>query len=183
MICSKNRQPYHRLFRCFNFFGYFHLFIEPYMMNKIVVTCFMLFLAFGIEAQNGGEEMVKNTIDSFFKAFHQQDSTAIKKLVSEDIVLQTIVGNTKGSAQVKIEKFDQFLKSIVSIPSTIKFEERIRTYNIQIDGPMANVWTKYEFWVNDNFSHCGVNSFQLFNDQGLWKIIYLIDTRRKEGCN
>ncbi|MEZ4970582.1 MAG: nuclear transport factor 2 family protein [Flavobacteriaceae bacterium] len=153
------------------------------MMNKIVVTCFMSFLAFGIEAQVGGKEMVKNTIDSFFKAFHQQDSVDIKKTVSQDIVLQTIVRDTEGYEQVKTENFDQFLKSIVSIPSSTKFEERIKTYNIQIDGPMANAWTNYEFWVNDNLSHCGVNSFQLFNDKGVWKIIYLIDTRRKKDCN
>ena len=36
------------------------------------------------------------------------------------------------------------------------------------------------FGLMDNFSHCGVNSFQLFNDNGQWKIIYLIDTRRKK---
>ena len=119
------------------------------MMNTIVLICLTLLSVFGLRAQNGGEEMVKNTIDSFFLAFHQQDSVALRESVSKDIVLQTIG----------------------------------KTYNIQIDGPMANAWTNYEFWVNDSFSHCGVNSFQLFNDQGSWKIIYLIDTRRKEGCD
>jgi len=119
----------------------------------------------------------------FFLAFHQQDSVALRESVSKDIVLQTIGKNAEGTEVVKTENFDHFLKSIVSIPSTTKFEERILTYNIQIDGPMANAWTNYEFWVNDSFSHCGVNSFQLFNDQGSWKIIYLIDTRRKEGCD
>jgi len=64
-----------------------------------------------------------------------------------------------------------------------KWDERLLDYNIQVDGNMANVWTPYEFWFNGTFSHCGVNSFQLFNDNGNWKIIYLMDTRRKEGCN
>ena len=153
------------------------------MMNKIVVTCFTLLLVNGLQAQYGEEEMVKNTIDTFFKAFHQQDSMAIKEIVSKDIVLQTIGRNTEGKEVVKTENFDHFLKSIVSIPSTTKFEERILTYNIQIDGPMANAWTSYEFWLNNTFGHCGVNSFQLFNQEGSWKIIYLIDTRRKEGCD
>ncbi|MDL5514803.1 nuclear transport factor 2 family protein [Arenibacter sp. M-2] len=152
-------------------------------MNTIVLICLTLLSVFGLRAQNGGEEMVKNTIDSFFLAFHQQDSVALRESVSKDIVLQTIGKNAEGTEVVKTENFDHFLKSIVSIPSTTKFEERILTYNIQIDGPMANAWTNYEFWVNDSFSHCGVNSFQLFNDQGSWKIIYLIDTRRKEGCD
>tara|TARA_R110000868_G_scaffold3811_3_gene23452 strand:+ start:4640 stop:5098 length:459 start_codon:yes stop_codon:yes gene_type:complete len=151
-------------------------------MNKIAVTCFTLLLVFGLQAQNGGEERVKNTIDTFFKAFHQQDTTAIKETVSKDIVLQTIGKNADGTEVVKTENFDHFLRSIVAIPTTTKFEEKIKSYNIQIDGPMANAWTSYEFWVNGTFSHCGVNSFQLFKQEGSWKIIYLIDTRRKEGC-
>tara|TARA_R110002049_G_scaffold130016_4_gene288125 strand:+ start:471 stop:929 length:459 start_codon:yes stop_codon:yes gene_type:complete len=151
-------------------------------MNKIAVTCFTLLLVFGLQAQHGEEEKVKNTIDTFFKAFHQQDSTAIKETVSKDIVLQTIGKNADGTEVVKTENFDHFLRSIVAIPTTTKFEEKIKSYNIQIDGPMANAWTSYEFWVNGTFSHCGVNSFQLFKQEGSWKIIYLIDTRRKEGC-
>ncbi|RAJ05815.1 nuclear transport factor 2 family protein [Arenibacter echinorum] len=150
--------------------------------TRFYFLVFLLALNF-VNAQNSAEEMVKNTIDSFFEAFHQQDSVALKETVSRDIVLQTIGKDADGREVVKTDSFSHFLKSIVSIPATTKFEERIKSYNIQIDGAMANAWTDYEFWVNDSFSHCGVNSFQLFNDQGVWKIIYLIDTRRKEGCD
>ncbi|MBC8769513.1 nuclear transport factor 2 family protein [Arenibacter sp. BSSL-BM3] len=152
-------------------------------MNKIWSIILFFMFASAMHAQNGGEELVKNTIDAFFKAFHEQDSMAIKETVSKNIVMQTIGKNAEGTEEVKTENFGHFLKSIVSIPSTTKFEERILNYNIQIDGSMANAWTTYEFWVNDGLSHCGVNSFQLFNQQGSWKIIYLIDTRRKVGCN
>ncbi|GBF21547.1 MULTISPECIES: 3-methyl-2-oxobutanoate hydroxymethyltransferase [Arenibacter] len=149
--------------------------------TRIFVLVFLLAINFAY-AQNSGEEMVKRTIDSFFEAFHQQDSMALKETVSKDIVLQTIGKDADGREVVKTDNFSHFLRSIVSIPVTTKFEEKIKSYNIQIDGAMANAWTNYEFWVNDSFSHCGVNSFQLFNDQGTYKIIYLIDTRRKEGC-
>lgn len=153
-------------------------------MNKTWLTFLFFLMALGcVIAQASEEKMVQNTIDSFFKAFHQQDSTALKETVSKDIVLQTIGKNEAGREVVKTENFSNFLKSIVSIPTTTKFEEKILSYNIQIDGAMANAWTSYEFWVNGSFSHCGVNSFQLFKDQGTWKIIYLIDTRRKEGCD
>ena len=47
---------------------------------------------------------------------------------------------------------------------------------------MANVWTAYSFYFDGKFSHCGVNSFQLLKEAGEWKIFYLVDTRRKEGC-
>ncbi|MBU2907286.1 MULTISPECIES: nuclear transport factor 2 family protein [Arenibacter] len=153
-------------------------------MNNTRLFFLVLLMAFNFgNAQNNAEKMVKRTIEAFFEAFHQQDSMALKETVSKDIVLQTIGKDADGREVVKTDDFNHFLKSIVSIPATTKFEEKIMSYNIQIDGAMANAWTNYEFWVNDNFSHCGVNSFQLFNDQGAWKIIYLIDTRRKEGCD
>ena len=153
-------------------------------MDNTKLFILALLMAFHVgNAQNNEEKMVKKTIEAFFEAFHQQDSIAIRETVSKDIVLQTIGKDADGREVVKTDDFNHFLKSIVSIPATTKFEEKIMSYNIQIDGAMANAWTNYEFWVNDSFSHCGVNSFQLFNDQGNWKIIYLIDTRRKEGCN
>ncbi len=150
--------------------------------TKLFILALLMAFHFG-NAQNSEEKMVKKTIEAFFEAFHQQDSMAIRETVSKDIVLQTIGKDADGREVVKTDDFNHFLKSIVAIPATTKFEEKIKSFNIQIDGAMANAWTNYEFWVNDSFSHCGVNSFQLFNDQGSWKIIYLIDTRRKAGCD
>ena len=79
-------------------------------------------------------------------------------------------------------EFSRFLKGIVTIPDSIPFREEITGYNINIDGTMANAWTDYKFWLKDELSHCGVNSFQLINYDGDWRIIYIIDTRRKADC-
>jgi hypothetical protein len=54
---------------------------------------------------------------------------------------------------------------------------------VLIDGNLASVWTDYKFYIGEKFSHCGVNSFQLFKGDDGWKIIYIIDTRRKDNCN
>ncbi|HUM64696.1 MAG TPA: hypothetical protein PLV32_02570, partial [Chitinophagaceae bacterium] len=62
-------------------------------------------------------------------------------------------------------------------------DERISFETIRVDGPLAIVWTPYHFYYNGRFSHCGVNSFQLVRFEGVWKIQYLIDTRRRQGCN
>ncbi|PTM09497.1 MAG: 3-methyl-2-oxobutanoate hydroxymethyltransferase [Bacteroidetes bacterium] len=150
-------------------------------MRAVTIIIILLFTNITM-AQNSEELEVKNTIIKFFDAFHKQDSIAIMAVVSEDIVLQSIGKNKEGVTQFKKEKFNDFLKSIVSIPKDQKFEEKILDFKIRVDGPMANAWTPYEFWFNDKFSHCGVNSFQLIKLEGTWKIIYLIDTRRREGC-
>ena len=128
------------------------------------------------------KEEVKNTVKDFFKSFHAQDSVGMQKTVHDDVVLQTIGAGKDGVQRIRTENFDDLIRSITSIPDSVKFEERILDYSVQIDGAMANAWTPYEFWLNNEFHHCGVNSFQLFKEAGTWKIIYLIDTRRREGC-
>jgi hypothetical protein len=48
---------------------------------------------------------------------------------------------------------------------------------------MATAWTPYKFYLDKTFSHCGVNAFQLFKSENGWKIISILDTRRKEPCD
>jgi hypothetical protein len=53
---------------------------------------------------------------------------------------------------------------------------------VKIDSDLAMVWAPYKFYVGEKFSHCGVDCFQLVKLNGQWKIQYLIDTRRRQGC-
>jgi len=151
-------------------------------MKQLLLFCLLL-IGIPINAQDAEKYAVQKTIEAFFDGFHKQDSIAIKETVASEVTLQTIAEDSLGKAYVRTEDFSKFLKNIVGIPKTMKFQETITSYSIQVDGPMANAWTAYEFHVNDAFSHCGVNSFQLIKQEDKWKIIYLIDTRRKEGCD
>ena len=144
----------------------------------------MLIFSCGIlNAQLNEKEEVKKAVQMFFEGFHNQDSTLIKSTTGSGIIMQTIGRDKEGTSVVKTSDFNDFLKSIVSIPDSIKFQEKLLSYQIKVDGSMANAWTPYELWINDSLSHCGVNSFQLHKQDGTWKIIYLIDTRRREQCN
>ena len=150
-------------------------------MVKIILFL-VVFVTTNISAQIDETVKVKAAIDTFFEGFHNQDSLMIMQVVSNDIIMQSIGKDREGEIKIRNTKFDAFLKSILSIPKDKKFEEKLLDYNIKVEGNMANAWTPYEFWFNGNFSHCGVNSFQLFHDNGQWKIIYLIDTRQRTGC-
>lgn len=150
---------------------------------------FLLLFVFNINANAQGPNppddeklMVKEVIETFFDGFHKQDSVAMSSLVADNVVLQTTARNKQGKTLFKTEKFEKLISSITSIPDSINFEEKLTSWSIQVDRTMANAWVGYEFWINDKFSHCGINSFQLINFDGEWKIIYLIDTRGKAGC-
>ena len=146
------------------------------------ILCLLLLLSFRLNAQTEDEILAKQAVVQFFEGFHKKDSTLMQEVVHKDIILQTTFTNKKGEAILKNQDAKGFIKAVVSRAESPTWNEKILSYNVQVDGNMANIWTPYEFWLDGKLLHCGVNSFQLFKDNGAWKIIYLIDTRRKEGC-
>ena len=143
-------------------------------MKKIIFI-----LVFSFNAASAQNSSPKQIIDDFFTAFHAKDTLTLKQICHSDIVLRTIA-NTKEGNKLELESFDDFLKAIATIPSNLKVVEKIIDYKVEIDGNLAHVWTPYEFYVNDKLSHIGANAFTLYNDNGKWQIIHLIDTRRKK---
>lgn len=149
---------------------------------KFKILLVMSLFSLLAHAQTAAEEAVKATIDKFFDGFHKGDTTIIKETLGTQLVMQTAFKNKEGKDVLNTDDFNNFLKAIATRGADQKWDERLLSYHIKVDGNMANAWTPYEFWFNEKFSHCGVNSFQLFHDNGTWKIIYLIDTRRRQGC-
>lgn len=156
----------------------------------LFIAMLMMFFLFAFAKANDhspfrqeySEHEVKEIIQIFFKGFHSQDSLLIKEVVHQDVIMQSIGKNTSGIIELSKQDFNGFLTSICSISGETTFEERIHSYEIKMDGKMANVWTPYSFYINGNLSHCGTNSFQLFKRNGIWKIFYIVDTRDREGC-
>lgn len=135
-------------------------------------------------AQSSQEVKAKDAIVTFFDGFHKGDTTIMKTVLADKVVLQTALKNKEGNDVLRNDgDVSNLLNAIANRPDEQKWDERLLDYIIKVDGNMANVWTPYEFWLNGEFSHCGVNSFQLFHDNGQWKIIYLIDTRRRSDCD
>lgn len=143
------------------------------MITLLLVTPFIGFAQVEMNSTNPEE-----CINSFFKAFHAQDTTAIKDVIHNDIVLATIRSNSEDTVLV-VDDIQKLYNSIASIPENVKFYEELTEIRIRTDGILAHVWTNYTFHLNDEISHKGVNAFTLMNQGSTWKIIYLIDTRRK----
>ncbi len=139
-----------------------------------------IFLFFGFSVSISAQEKeIKQSISVFFEGLQSADTLKIQSVCHKEMKLQSIMEkNTIGN--LSFETNEEFYKSIASIPKNIKIEERILSYKIQIDGSMAQVWTPYEFYINNKLSHFGTNSFTLLLENNIWKIVHIIDTRRKK---
>jgi hypothetical protein len=148
---------------------------------KTILPAFLLvLLATPVFAQ--GEKEVEKVIASLFEGMKTKNLELLQAAFHPEASMQTVIAGEEG-AKLGSNSVQDFVNRIANTPTTTQLDERILEYQIKIDGDMAAAWTPYRFYVNDNFSHCGVNSFQLIKTAQGWKITYIIDTRRKQGCD
>lgn len=151
-------------------------------MKLLITMVFVSISAITFSQDSFSENDAKQLIDTFFEGFHKGDTLIMKSVMVENLPNQTVFTNKEGKANVIDGNISEFLKAIANRPADQVWEEKLLDYKVQIDGNLAHVWTPYEFWFNGNFSHCGANAFTLAKTEDGWKIVHLIDSRRKEGC-
>jgi hypothetical protein len=150
-------------------------------MKKMFFICLLLIFSASLFAQPTETAAIKQTVNTMFDAMRKGDSTLLRSVFSKDMVLQSISNNKEGKAILSVEKADDFVKAIGKPHSSV-YDERITFGDIKIDGDLASVWAPYKFYLGDKFSHCGVDVFQLMKTTEGWRIIYIVDTRRKDNC-
>lgn len=150
------------------------------MKRILILTLICVVFCNKLMAQSTEEDEIKKSVNNLFMGMKNGDSTLARSAFAVGGILQTIV-NKDGKNSVRNEPVSDFLK-FIGTPHSQKYDERIVFTKILIDGPLASVWTDYTFYVDEKFSHCGVNSFQLVKGGKGWQIVYIIDTRRKDNC-
>ena len=121
-------------------------------------------------------------VEDFFVAFHQKDTLKLRKFTHPNIEMRSIAIDTSGNSTIKAEEYAGFLNNIATIPNSTRFEERLNSIAVYVNDELGNVLTPYTFFINGRLSHCGVNSFQLLKVDEEWKIINIVDTRKKGDC-
>jgi len=126
------------------------------------------------------EQEVLAVIKRLFDGMRAADSAAVRSVFDPDVkfVSVTMRGD---SSRIQNEALDEFVTA-VGTPRPQPLDERLRNTRVFVDADLATVWTEYDFYVGDRFSHCGVDTFHLVRHPQGWKIVALADTRRRAGC-
>jgi len=151
------------------------------MKRILILLTATIFISTITKAQSP-EDSVKAVVNQLFAAMKGANAAMLKETFADSAVLQTIRRKQDGTFFVQDEKVSDFVEQIGKAKKD-SLDERITFETVKIDGPLAIAWTPYKFYYAGNFSHCGVNSFQLVRINGRWKIQFLIDTRRRQACD
>jgi len=125
------------------------------------------------------EEKVLDVVNKFFKVLETGDMALAKEIL--------MINGSNFSIREEGEsfsiRFTNYKTLIETLPKTKgKYREVIENPKVLIHKNMAVVWAEYKFFINEKFSHCGVDSFSLIKDTDQWKIVSIIYTVEKKGC-
>lgn len=144
----------------------------------LILALVASFDCFSQHPEENEVESVKAVVNRFFESLEKQDTVLLKEVAFMEGQIWT-VNNTVSPARNRMRFFSDDLKSLVSKNSYL---ETAKSMEIKIHKGIAMAWVPYEFRLNGDFSHCGVDVFTLIKNEGAWKIINLSYTIDKEGC-
>ena len=143
--------------------------------GSLLATLLVLGLAVQPASAQTVEDSVKTAVNQLFTGMKTADAAMIERSFADSAILQTITGPQGGVLTEKVKDF----AALVGKMTAGDADERIQFDIVRVDGPLAIVWAPYEFYYKGKYSHKGIDSFQLVRVNGVWKIQYLVDTRRK----
>lgn len=117
-------------------------------------------------------------VDRLFDGMRANDGD----MVRSTFVLGAILISTErdGAAATTVTAAEQFASAVDQ--ASQEWDEPYWDPIVQIEDHLASVWIKYAFYVDGQFTHCGVDAFLLARGEDGWKIAALADTRERDNC-
>lgn len=134
------------------------------------------------ESFTGEKAEIYQTIIDLFDGMREGDSSKVHRAFDDRVTMWTSFKNKEGEAVLKGGNLQEFLNA-VGTPHEEIWNEKIRNTKIEFKDNIAQAWTEYGFFIDEKFSHCGVDAFIFSKIDGYWKIINLADTRQRSGCD
>jgi hypothetical protein len=127
------------------------------------------------------EDEVVEVVQRLLDAIGDRDSASFRSLVLPE--MQNLVVYTEDDSVVIVRRqAEQTIRSLGSAGP--KYLERMWEPTVLVSGPIAAVWTPYDFYRDGEFSHCGVDAFHLVRTSEGWRIAAILYTvvRPQESC-
>ena len=136
-------------------------------MKSLLIYCILSLLIFPLIAQTTGEEKdVLKVVEQVFTLLKTQDTAAFTRIHVKDARYYIILKDSSGirTATRDADKFT-FKKDQIIV-------ERMRDTGVKVEihDRIAMVWAPYDLWVNNTFSHSGVDVFTLMKTADGWKV-------------
>ncbi|UCC84242.1 MAG: hypothetical protein JSW46_04750 [Gemmatimonadota bacterium] len=127
------------------------------------------------------EDEVVDVVQRLLDAISDRDSASFRALVMPQLQ-NLVVFPEDDSVRLAWRETEESIRSLGS-PGP-KYLERMWEPTVLVSGPIAAVWTPYDFYRDGEFSHCGVDAFHLVRTSQGWRVAAIMYTvvRPQERC-
>jgi ketosteroid isomerase-like protein len=125
------------------------------------------------------ERAVRETLQGFFDALREKDEAGLRRAVAPEARILGI-RTVEGSPTLQVTAFEDFIPRVMG--SRIRMDERNWDVRVEVQGDLANVWQRFNMFIDGALSHCGTEVIHLFRFPEGWKILHLSETLTSEGC-
>lgn len=145
-------------------------------MRYLFIVAFSL-VTMTLSAQDDRAQIL-DVIDNFFiSVVEKGDQSALETIsIPEARSYSTRITDGKQEIRSRLTKAHQ---------KDDEWREALREdgLEIMIRKNIAMAWVPYDFWINGEHHHCGIDIFNFFKVDGQWKIASTTYTVEKEGCD
>ena len=151
-------------------------------MHRVLLIA-SLFATYGsdvLATQSSEQEAsVLAVVQAFFDTMASKDVDGARKVLDPEGSFVSVRWQD-GKQIVRRSPIRGYLETLDE--GSVSFLERMWDPRVMIRGPIAIVWTEYDFHRDGEFSHCGVDAFQLTRLDSGWTITGASYTVETEGC-
>lgn len=123
------------------------------------------------------EADVLSTLQTLFDALAAGDAELLRTVSDPDILMRYSETTSEGETSFGSSTLEGLAARIEGSPAPLI--ERMWDPVVRVSGPMATIWTPYDFYAGSDFSHCGVDAATLMETEDGWKIVSLSWTRQQ----
>ena len=120
-------------------------------------------------------------VADLFRGMRTRDTALMRAQFHPSAVMRSAAW-TRAGMVVTDDSVDAWIRAVAGAPDTLLLDERTSAPVVRVDGNFASVWTPYEFWLGNTFSHCGADLFSFARTPDGWKVVFVADSRRRGGC-
>lgn len=133
-------------------------------------------------ANGAGEEAaVVAAAQAFLDALQAKDPLSLARTMIPTGAIHSVdMRPGRESQPIRGRTVDVDAASLAGGPEALL--ERMWDPVVRIHGRIATVWAPYDFWIDQRFSHCGVDVFTLMKAEGAWRIASITYTVESEDC-
>lgn len=126
------------------------------------------------------EKAVLAAVQQFFDTMHTRDVAGARSVLDDQGAFVSVRWSDDGTRTVRRSPNAAYLDGLAAGQATNL--ERMWNAEVRVHGPIAVVWTPYDFHVDGTFSHCGIDAFQLLRTDAGWTITGGTYTVERTGC-